>query len=255
TTCTWTPFGSPIPLLTLNRDHTLCPAPGGPLSPWSAPPHCPAPSNAALGGELPTDCVFTHASFRGGEGLSLITTPELAASVAGFLDDAAVPSWLRDHPSRAAEPRRRPYVVKDLPGRGKGVVARQGFRKHEAVMVGFPVLFARLDFVNSAHFGESQIRRMFQRAVNQLSAEKKTEILALSRSTGGADLIRDVMKTNGFAIDIGGVQHMTLFTEGSRVNHACRPNTFWRYSNRHMAMEVVALRDIQPGEEITHACK
>jgi hypothetical protein len=32
-------------------------------------------------------------------------------------------------------------------------------------------------------------------------------------------------------------------------------SAFWRYSKDNLAMEVVAIRDIQPGEEITHSCE
>jgi hypothetical protein len=32
-------------------------------------------------------------------------------------------------------------------------------------------------------------------------------------------------------------------------------SSFWRYTSSSMAMEVVALRDIRAGEEVTHSCE
>lgn len=65
----------------------------------------------------------------------------------------------------------------------------------------------------------------------------------------------DVLRTNGFGIEIAGEGHLALFLEGSRVNHNCRPNAFWRWVPSKMAMEVVALRGIGKGEEVAHSCE
>lgn len=65
----------------------------------------------------------------------------------------------------------------------------------------------------------------------------------------------DVLRTNGFGIEIAGEGHLALFLAGSRVNHNCRPNAFWRWVPSKMAMEVVALRGIGKGEEVAHSCE
>ncbi|KAK3937046.1 SET domain-containing protein 5 [Diplogelasinospora grovesii] len=119
-------------------------------------------------------------------------------------------------------------------------------------MVGFPALLGKIDVLNGGGYTDRQRHLILQRAVNQLPPDEKREVMALARSTGG-DPIQDIIKTNGFGVEVEGVPHMALFTVGSRVNHNCRPNVFWRYSKRHMAMEVVALREIQAGEEVAHS--
>jgi hypothetical protein len=106
------------------------------------------------------------------------------------------------------------YEIRDLLGRGKGVVAKRGFAEHETIMTGFPVLVIRLDFINGDRYTERQKRSMMNRSVRQLSPEQKKSILSLARSTGGEPIL-DAIRTNGFGIEIEGTQHLALFTDGS----------------------------------------
>ncbi|KAG7293717.1 hypothetical protein NEMBOFW57_003774 [Staphylotrichum longicolle] len=55
---------------------------------------------------------------------------------------------------------------------------------------------------------------MMETGVRQLPAEQQREIAALARNTGG-ERILDALRTNGFGIDIEGVQHLALFIDGS----------------------------------------
>ncbi len=90
-------------------------------------------------------CVFTFTSFRGGHGVSLIVTPEMAASIVNSLDDSIVPVHLRDHPSSPLQDNKTglAYEVKDMPGRDRGVMAVRKIRNWETTMVGFPSIIAR----------------------------------------------------------------------------------------------------------------
>ncbi|KAK4250070.1 hypothetical protein C7999DRAFT_38993 [Corynascus novoguineensis] len=220
---------------------------------WSYKPFCigPAEGEDETG---PADCVFTLTAFRGNQGISLITTPDLAASAATHLDDSRVPRELRHQlvDTKHQEVEGTAYEIKDLPGRGKGAIAKRKFAEHEIVMVGYPVLVIRLDFLNGDRLTEREKRVMLETSVRQLPPEQKRSVMSLARSTGGEPIL-DAIRTNGFGIEIDGIQHLAVFLDGSRVNHNCRPNSFWRYISSSMAMEVVALRDIRPGEEIVHS--
>ncbi|KAK0702557.1 hypothetical protein B0T21DRAFT_321423 [Apiosordaria backusii] len=122
-------------------------------------------------------------------------------------------------------------------------------------MVGFPVLIVRLEFINGDRYSAKNKRKMLDVAVAQLPREtrKKVEGLARSNPSNKKDWIVDVLRTNGFGIEIAGEGHLALFVEGSRVNHNCRPNAFWRWVPSKMAMEVVALRGVGKGEEVAHS--
>ncbi|KAM0273575.1 hypothetical protein ACHAQH_008238 [Verticillium albo-atrum] len=94
----------------------------------------------------------------------------------------------------------------------------------------------------------------FKRALSHLPEDTQKLLANLAHSDGGDPLtpIYDIVTTNTCGVFLGdNVAHIGLFPEVSRLNHACRPNAFFRFSQRTLTMQVVAYRDIRPGEEIT----
>jgi hypothetical protein len=81
-------------------------------------------------------------------------------------------------------------------------------------MVGFPVLVIRLEFINGDGYTRRQKRLMMEASVRQLPPKQQRSIASLARSTGGEPIL-DAMRTNGFGIEIEGVQHLALFIDGS----------------------------------------
>lgn len=155
----------------------------------------------------------------------MITTPALAASLVDFLDDATVSPRFRGDlagPNRTQQYQDAKYEVRDLPGRGKGLVAAQRFSQLETILVGFPVLIVRIDFVNQDRYTERQKRRLMRASVDRLPAAQKEAVMALARSTGGEPIL-DILRTNGFGVEIGGVQHLALFPDGSVSKYLVTP--------------------------------
>ncbi|KAK4194373.1 hypothetical protein QBC40DRAFT_319889 [Triangularia verruculosa] len=239
TTCLTTPLHSPSnPTCPLESDGSF----------WSPTPWCPTPSDGFESG--PPDCIFTTPHIRN-QGLSVITFPPLAAAlISPALDDSLVPPSFRRFNSSSEK-----WKIAALPNRGLGLVATGSFKQHESIMVGFPVLIVRLEFINGDRYSTKNKRKMLDVAVGNLPPEtrKQVESLARSNPSNKKDWIVDVLRTNGFGIEIAGEGHLALFLEGSRVNHNCRPNAFWRWVPSKMAMEVVALRGIGKGEEVAHS--
>jgi hypothetical protein len=226
-TCLWTPHGSPYPLASLASG--TCPSPSGPSRPWSRPPSCPDPPNQHIGGDQPDDCIFTYPTFRNGQGITLITSPSIAASLAESLDDSIVPDSYKNFPSSPQAPshqqRNKGYVITDIPSRGKGVILTQDARRHETVLTGHPVLLIRFDFLSSERFGSALIEKMLEEAVRALPEETQKAIEGLARGRKGKQgWVADVIRTNGYGgLEVEGVGHIALYLEGSRVNHGCRP--------------------------------
>ncbi|CAK7199893.1 hypothetical protein SEUCBS139899_002579 [Sporothrix eucalyptigena] len=280
--CSWAKYGYPA----FSTGLDVCPRPVSDLSkdyaPWSYPPFCiRAPMNATVpepGSEgsykegeenaIPRVsaagrkyCVYTSRTFRG-RGLSVISTPQMAANLVASLDDTRVLPRLRDHPAssmaRRDEKRAagRPYVIKNVQqGHGKGLVARRRVPKWGEALIGFPIMMARTDFLEA--LPDADRKTLEDRALAQLPKMAQEAILALAHGIGG-DLDKDfllehIFRSNIFGIEIAGVHHFSLQVEGSRINHDCRPNTFWRYSPSTMTHEVVAFREISIGEEFTHS--
>ena len=182
-------------------------------SPWSFPPYCVKP--AKVGDYAPEYCLYTSATFRGSHGVSIITTPDLAASLVDSLDDSLVPDQHRHHPSSFIDPKNAsdlPYDVHDLPGMGKGVLARKGIAKWGIVMVDWPVLMLPMDY--QKYFTVHQRRALLGRAIQQLPRAQQDAVLALAHSTGG-ELIEDILQTNIFGVELEGESYMGLFPQGS----------------------------------------
>ncbi|CAK7234580.1 hypothetical protein SBRCBS47491_008995 [Sporothrix bragantina] len=281
--CSWSKYGYPMPSTGLD----VCPRPVSDLStnyaPWSYKPFCiRAPMNATVRepgyegsfkegeeDQIPRVsaagrkfCVYTARTFRG-RGLSVISTPQMAANLVASLDDTRVLPRLRDHPASSMAKRDekraagRPYAIKNVQqGHGKGLVARRRVPKWGEALIGFPIMMARTDFLEALPDADRKI--LEDRALQQLPVPAQEAIMSLAHGgvMGERDkdfLLEHIFRSNIFGIEIAGVHHFSLQVEGSRINHDCRPNTFWRYSPSTMTHEVVAFREISIGEEFTHS--
>ncbi|KAL2019917.1 hypothetical protein VTK56DRAFT_9009 [Thermocarpiscus australiensis] len=99
-------------------------------SPWSHRPLCLEPAEGD--DRLSADCVFTLTTFRGNQGISVITTPNLAASIVDDLDDSGLSPGLRERLSDSMKSTKtdgRRMKIQYLPGHGKEMVARRRFKK------------------------------------------------------------------------------------------------------------------------------
>ncbi|OTA98155.1 hypothetical protein M426DRAFT_70346 [Hypoxylon sp. CI-4A] len=226
--------------------------------PWTYPPVCIQPEKAS-DSKL---CVFSYTKLRGEQGISLITTPDIAAGGIGILEDPNPiwEAWARSQPLAVSEP--PPYEVRDLGDRGKGVIANRTIRRDEVVMLRYPVLVKIMDPRPWKH---QDVMKLLHRAAVQLPPKEALQMMQLAHSKGGY-IVDDVINTNAFGVLINDADHSGLYLDVSvsakpsllclqRLNHACKPNMFSRFSSTTLGMEVVAYRDIEPGEELTFSCK
>ncbi|KAI1454593.1 SET domain-containing protein [Annulohypoxylon moriforme] len=237
----------PLDITALQSQHQLrCPQPvdGNTVhqpidwSPWTHLPQC-----IHAGGPTAAEyCVFTN-SRHGNGGISIITTPETAADSIEILNDSGHTHTksFTDNDADAA------FEVIDVPGKGKGVIAKRRINRAEAIMADWASLIVDLNFPTSVK--RAQGYRLLHLAIDQLS--NPDLVLQLARSSSfSADIVEDVLRTNAFSYTLAGDSHMALYPKVSRINHACRPNAFIRFTPSSLAVSIVALRDIGPGEEI-----
>ncbi|CAI4211906.1 unnamed protein product [Parascedosporium putredinis] len=159
-------------------------------------------------------CVFTNAHFQNGIGVSIITTPEDAAGTLDKLEESFTIPLQRP---RGGAPL---YKVVDMPGRGKGATK----------------LF--------------QGKKLLETAVDQLPRGHAIRSLAMSTNTTER-VVEDLLRTNSFGMSLENRSTMVLFPEISRMNHACNPNAFIRFSEKTLANTAIANRDIEAGQELT----
>ncbi|KAM7187072.1 N-lysine methyltransferase SMYD2 [Naviculisporaceae sp. PSN 640] len=218
-------------------------------SPWSFPPVCIPPEDDPEGGWGKL-CTYTVFSLRGGPGMSVVSTPEVASSIAKSMQDPDI-TWLereRGIPfAPSFPPSKLPYEMKAIPGKGTGVVATAPIAKGQVLMIETPIL---LELEDLEPWNIRGIFELLQNAAVRLPKIDRGRMLNLTR-LGKAYIVQDIMKSNSFQVTVGGVSHSGLFPDIARINHACRPNCFTRFSPTALSMEVVAYTDIQPGEELS----
>ncbi|KAI0532073.1 hypothetical protein GGR58DRAFT_523593 [Xylaria digitata] len=205
-------------------------------SPWTHQPEC------VIAEKDPNlkYCVYSN-SRHGYQGISLITKPKTAADSANMLDE----EFPGGHSINSTTPS---YAVVDIPPKGKGVMATRRISRAEAFMSDWATVVLDLSFSKAM---QRQVGYQFLHlATEQLSDPDK--VLGLGRSsTKAVDIIEDILGTNSFSYTLGGDSHMALYPEVARINHACKPNAFVRFSATSFDVKVVAFRDIEIGEEIT----
>ncbi|KAH6691493.1 hypothetical protein F5X68DRAFT_229346 [Plectosphaerella plurivora] len=207
-------------------------------------------------------CIFTQAAFRYGHGVTIIASPGTASDLvgSGALSDTESYLPLSISPPRIFAPGPvfdfsgvPAYEVRDLPGKGKGVIAVRRIEKGEVLMLDYPAILAAADFASAAWTKTQE--RLLQVAVSQLPRQTQRRVLDLAMSQTDLDsdmAVGDVFATNTCSVVLGnGVRFLGLFPEVSRMNHDCVPNAYYRLSPMTLTMQVVSYRQINPGEEVT----
>ncbi|OCL02486.1 SET domain-containing protein, partial [Glonium stellatum] len=186
-------------------------------------------------------CLFTNTHFRFGRGISFVTTPEIAIEITRSYEFS---DYERLPPSEPP-----PYRAEELLGRGIGLLANRTIKSGETVMGNPPVIVLMQKALDTLE--REQRYALLHKAVGQLPEQTQTQIRALAKSRGG-DEIGDIVQTNSIGQSYGkGVRHLSIVPEAARINHDCRPNSFYRFDDKDLTLQVFALRNIEAGEEIS----
>ncbi|KAF1837754.1 SET domain-containing protein [Decorospora gaudefroyi] len=222
--------------------------------PWTYNPPCVnavIPNKNGLGIHQ-TFCAYTNTYYNNGRGISFVVSPEVAASITSETFSLGVGGL----EGMVGEEMGMWEIDKAGSGKGKGLFATNdvaGIFAGEKVIVQTPALF-----VDKALMGTpSTARRQFvlAKAVEQLPETTRKMVRILHANRDGS--VEDVVTTNGVSVEWPWVDEnpklFALIPEVARINHACRPNTSWRFDDYTLSFEIFALRDIKPGEEITRS--
>ncbi|KAK4186272.1 hypothetical protein QBC35DRAFT_554373 [Podospora australis] len=238
--------GHGIPKTPVDADATVCidseispPSSPSAWAPWTHIPHC-------VEAEEEPWCVYTNAGFPRGHGISIITTPDQASDALNILTHAM------DKPFFAPEKlySTTPYEIREIPGKGKGVVATQKIEKGRALLVDYATVLAAAEY--PADVMHEEVRELMDAAVDRLGEPERVKTLSrLGRDSEEASEVEDLLLTNSFVVGVGGKDYMGLFADVARFNHDCKPNAFIHFSETTLAMTIWVARDIKAGEEIT----
>lgn len=179
-------------------------------APWSYPPVC-TDVLQSLGSKL---CVYTNTSFSNGRGISIFTTPIIAedfAQLPPFHD----PKALLDINGFSGN-----WYTEQLPGKGMGMLAKKDLIFKDRVTAYTPALLAYLE----DELPTMEREKYFRIAVTQLPDATRQMYEGLATVYGYPQIkYQDVVKANTFQLEVGGKNHLSVFPETSRLNHACSP--------------------------------
>ncbi|KAJ9608197.1 hypothetical protein H2200_007185 [Cladophialophora chaetospira] len=211
----------------------------GSNGPWTHDPIC-TEYRPALNSTL---CVYTDTTFNNGRGISIFTTPEIASQIADTISSL-----------KAAEPlsiqaKTHPWTTIPVPNKGIGVIATEPLSRGDLVSSFHPYLVLHTENILSTTDEREKFLRL---AISQLPKSSQEQFYDLAKMFDDERLVaQDVVKSNGFNLDVGGVVHVAVFPEASRFNHACDPNAQYYLTPDTLSHTIHATRPIQPNEEIT----
>ncbi|KAJ4296810.1 hypothetical protein N0V90_006858 [Kalmusia sp. IMI 367209] len=187
-------------------------------------------------------CVYTNTSFSHGRGISIFTTPELAEKF------AALPPFEDPDALRGINEFSGNWYTQEMPGKGMGMLAKRDLKFRDKVTAYTPALLAYLE----SDLSTAERERFFRIAVSQLPEATRVMYLQLATVYGLPQVkYQDVVKANTFQLEVSGYNHLAVFPETSRLNHACSPNAQYYLDPSLLTHFVQITRPIAEGEEIT----
>ncbi|KAK3990665.1 hypothetical protein QBC44DRAFT_341776 [Cladorrhinum sp. PSN332] len=151
------------------------------------------------------------------------------------------------------------YDMKEFPGKGMGLVAKEHIRRGDLVMANTVSLM--IDYRAFEELPKEHYTQLQAAAVDYLPEAHREAILALSTHDGTdrthIQRIDKIAATNAFDIDADEEDEVqdhgfyVVFPEIARMNHDCRPNSDYYFDHDTLTQYIHATRDIFPGEELT----
>jgi hypothetical protein len=140
-------------------------------------------------------CLYTSLTFSRGRGISIITTPSIARTLATKAAWAQ-PSILDDVNVERAPP----YEARSLPGRGIGLIMNTTLQRGDRIFSHTPAIVINHDAFDD--ISEADRLPLQKRAVEALPKHTRDLFMALCGHFGG-DLIDDIINTNSFEVELG----------------------------------------------------
>ncbi|KAF2274543.1 SET domain-containing protein [Westerdykella ornata] len=207
-------------------------------APWTHEPICTGVLQS-LDSKL---CVYTNATFSNGRGISIITTPRIADEFANL------PIFRSANALDGINVFSGAWYTEKLPGKGVGMLARKQLKFKDRVTAYTPALVALLE----DELKTMEREQLYRVAVNQLPEATRDAYMDLAYVYGEPKVrVQDIVKANTFQLHVGGQNHLAVFPETSRLNHACAPNAQYYLDPALLTHFVHATRPISIGEEIT----
>lgn len=186
-------------------------------SPWSYPPVCVRSRDRSETSKL---CTYSIPSLRGGRGMSIITKPNIASGLASVLQDPDI-AWLgKERGSPLVPDLDGAFEVREIPGKGAGVIATRPIAEGQVVMMELPLIVRIGD---PSPWNRPEALQVVQQAARGLLKQDQDRLIQMARQ-GKGYILDDIFKTNAFHVSVEGIAHTALYPEiavrirPSRVN-------------------------------------
>ncbi|KAF5684390.1 SET domain-containing protein [Fusarium denticulatum] len=138
----------------------------------------------------------------------------------------------------------RIFILQDIPGKGKGLVATNKILKGTRILSEEPIIRVPDNAPDSP-----ALQSLIRRQVDELTSDQRQAFLSMCNvyRSDTASQYLGIIRTNAIPIDTGG----GIFIDACRINHACDNNAQKAWNDSIGRHTIHALRDIDKGEEIT----
>jgi hypothetical protein len=140
-----------------------------------------------------------------------------------------------------------PFEAVELPGKGRGLVARIKIAKGTRILSEEPLMTAK-------SMPPALLEPLIVTKLKALSKGRQRQFLSLHNNYMGKNPFSGIFKTNalpcGFEAPVGGVYHQICL-----INHSCVPNCNANWNSDTGHETIYATQDIEAGEEITISYK
>lgn len=152
-----------------------------------------------------TFCAFSSSGFAGGRGISIVTTPDRIESLQHLpaFADADALSGINEQLSPAFEER-------ELPGRGRGLIANKTLHRGDRIFAHTPILI--LDGEIFGDLEQEEWLELEHAAVNKLPLKTRAMFSALY-GRPVTDPVSDRIDTNAFVLELNEVTYYAVFPE------------------------------------------
>jgi hypothetical protein len=166
-----------------------------------------------------------------------------------------IPSWQSQNFSCRGSP--NAYIIQQSPGKGLGVFATHTLEPGTIIFREAPIILIHPpEFLDGVGYPLSGISQQVRHAFNALPLDKKSEVLGLTAHYTSTEIEQErddednlvpIFRSNAYN---SGAQ-IGLYPKIARINHACRPNTSYFWSQRLGKLVAYASQRIEEGEELS----
>ena len=145
------------------------------------------------------------------------------------------------------------YEIVDIPGKGKGMVARKSIPAGSLILSESPIIVS--DIITGMNEMSSHWKNLCD-TVSNLNTKKKNQFLSLHNPRpdlqllgqfGSNSITIPVLNTNSAKPS---TPKAAIFPTLSRINHSCAPNVVWSWNQERNKEELRGIVDLDPGTEM-----